>query len=130
MSEHFNYPETSCRCGCGYNPVSDVLLGFLEDLRAAINEQYATPETGEIGLNLNCVCRCPDHNAAVGGVPNSQHVEGTAADIDVTTLPIDVDTLADLCVSLNADGVGRYPNFVHADVRDGRVGSGAAWDER
>ena len=128
MSEHFSAAETSCHCGCGYNPVSDTLLDFLECLRNEISYRYRNGQ--EIALNVNCVCRCPSHNAEVGGVPNSQHVDGTAADIDVTSLPISVDTLADMCVEFGADGVGRYPNFVHADVREGRVGAGYAWDER
>lgn len=121
-SEHFSEGELSCHCCGGFpeNGIDDNLLSLLEDVRNAVGE----------AITVNCVYRCPSHNAEVGGVPNSQHVLGTAADVDVTSLSISVDQLADIAVSLNADGVGRYDNFVHMDVRDGRVGSGYAWDER
>ena len=121
-SEHFSESELSCHC-CGGFPdggIDDNLLNLLEDIRNAVGEP----------ITVNCCYRCPAHNAEVGGVPNSQHVLGTAADIDVTSLSIGVDELADIAVSLGADAIGRYPNFVHVDVRDGRVGSGFAWDER
>ena len=80
-------------------------------------------------VELSCAYRCPNHNADVGGVTNSQHVLGTAADVLVPD-GWSVDKLADLAVELGADGVGRYysNDFVHVDVRDGRVGSGYAWN--
>lgn len=79
--------------------------------------------------DINCGYRCPDHNADVGGVPNSQHVTGQAADIDASKFG--VEPLAKLCESLGADGVGRYGLddglFVHVDVRAGRTGGEFRW---
>ena len=121
-SEHFSEGELSCHC-CGGLPdggIDDNLLALLEDIRAQVGEP----------ITINCGYRCSAHNAEIGGVPNSQHVLGTAADIDVTSLSIGVDELADIAVNLGADGVGRYPNFVHIDVRDGRIGADYAWDDR
>lgn len=120
-SEHFSDAELSCRC-CGCLPengMDDNLLGLLEDMRAAAG----------VPLQLSCAYRCPAHNAEVGGVRNSQHVIGTAADIIVPD-GMTVDELADIAVSLNADGVGRYygSGFVHVDVRSGRCGAGYAWE--
>lgn len=118
-SANFSENELACHC-CGGFPgdgIDNNLLALLEDLRAQFGP-----------LSLNCCYRCPSHNAEVGGVPDSQHVLGTAADVDCSD--IDVDTFADAAVQLGADGVGRYPNFVHVDVRDGRTGAGYAWDER
>ena len=70
-------------------------------------------------MELNCAYRCPTHNAEVGGVPNSQHVAGTAADVAVPE-GMTVDELADIAAGI-FDGVGRYydANFVHCDVRAG-----------
>jgi uncharacterized protein YcbK (DUF882 family) len=61
----------------------------------------------------------------VGGVPNSQHVLGTAADITVDD--ISIDELADIAKECGADGVGRYYGlqFVHIDVR----GYDAEWEQ-
>jgi len=103
--------------------VFDILMhGFL-DLLDEIRERVGGP------VELSCAYRCPNHNADVGGVTNSQHVLGTAADVLVPD-GWSVDKLADLAVELGADGVGRYysNDFVHVDVRDGRVGSGYAWN--
>lgn len=55
--------------------------------------------------------RCPELNEAVGGVPNSQHPEGEAADCGVT----DPFALAKLAVKLRLpfDQMILYPSFVH-----------------
>jgi uncharacterized protein YcbK (DUF882 family) len=73
--------------------------------------------------------RCPAHNAAVGGVPNSQHVQGTAADVqtpnfDHCNTP---DQLAWYCRQLPFDGIGVYDWGCHVDVRDGGIGSDIEW---
>jgi uncharacterized protein YcbK (DUF882 family) len=120
-SKYFSDEELTCHC-CGQYPEQGMdqnLLDLLDEIREAVGGP----------VNISCAYRCPDHNAEVGGVPNSQHVEGTAADIIVPD-GWSVNQLADLAVSLNADGVGRYYDdcFVHVDVRDGRVGAGYAWE--
>ena len=63
------------------------------------------------------------HNAEVGGVPNSQHVLGTAADI---TIPeIGFDRARELAESIDFDGTGFYSPldscvawFIHVDTRE------------
>ena len=70
----FNEWELSCKCCGGFpdeNGVDDRLVAVLDHLR----EQMGGP------LEISCAYRCPEHNAEVHGVPNSQHVLGTAADI-------------------------------------------------
>jgi uncharacterized protein YcbK (DUF882 family) len=71
MSKYFSEAETQCHCGCGQNHVSPLLLEKLDQMR----EMIGGP------VELSCAYRCPSHNAEVGGVPNSQHVMGTAADV-------------------------------------------------
>lgn len=120
-SIYFSDDELTCHC-CGKYPengMSQSLLDLLDEIR----ERVGGP------VELSCAYRCPNHNADVGGVTNSQHVLGTAADVLVPD-GWSVDKLADLAVELGADGVGRYysNDFVHVDVRDGRVGSGYAWN--
>ena len=84
-------------------------------------------EAGIRADEINCGYRCPKHNAEVGGVPNSQHVDGTAADVDAGSTGVEL--LARMFEELKADGVGRYfdDNFVHVDVRDGRTDGGYRW---
>ena len=75
---------------------------------------------------VNSAYRSPAHNAAVGGVANSYHVQGLAADIRPEKLE-DLDDLQDLCLELVLEGgVGLYDTFVHVDVR----GRKARWDNR
>lgn len=59
--------------------------------------------------------RCPELNKAVGGVDNSQHMTGEAADCGVT----DPLALAKLLLRLNIDfdQVGLYPSFVHISYK-------------
>ena len=108
-----------CHC-CGKLPEA----GMDQNLIDVLN---AIPEL--TGDDINCGYRCPKHNAEVGGVPNSQHVDGTAADVDAAKWG--VEKLALEFEALRADGVGRYPgdmgNFCHVDVRDGRTDAGYRW---
>lgn len=98
------------------------LLALLEDMRAEVGE----------ALVLSCAYRCQEHNDEIpGSVPNSQHVQGKAADVIVPD-DISVDDLADIAVACGADGVGRYydSGFVHVDVREGRCSAGYAWSDQ
>lgn len=108
LSEHFSEKEFACR-HCGKLPeqgISPILLNGLELLRSIVKRP----------IHVTSGYRCPDHNAAVGGVTNSQHVLGTAADIYVDGLP--VHELASTCRKI-FDGVGVYEadGFVHVDMR-------------
>jgi len=111
LSPHFDSAEFKCRC-CDYgtNPgdVSDELLVALEDLRAHF---------GGHPVVLNSGCRCKAHNAAVGGASSSQHLLGTAADLNVSRQS--PKTVADYLASRypNKYGIGRYASFTHLDVR-------------
>lgn len=59
--------------------------------------------------------RCPELNEAVGGVKNSQHQYGEAADCGCT----DPLSLARLLVRLNIDfdQLGLYPSFCHISYK-------------
>ena len=75
---------------------------------------------------VNSAYRSPEHNRAVGGVENSFHVQGLAADIRPEHSE-DLADLQDLCLDLNDHGgVGLYNTFVHVDARGVR----ARWDNR
>lgn len=111
LSEHFDSSEFACHCGCDYKSygaeISPRLIQVLERIRHYL---------GDIPLEINSGVRCPAHNANVGGVYNSRHVIGDAADI---ALPEGLDStyLADVAKKCGADGIGIYEWGVHVDMR-------------
>lgn len=76
-STHFKKAEFACECGgryCNGYPggnTSAKLLGILESLRS----YYGKPITVTSGQ------RCPTYNRQIGGISNSAHIYGKAADI-------------------------------------------------
>jgi uncharacterized protein YcbK (DUF882 family) len=113
VSKHFSFTEFSCKRGCVFNAVDVQLLNVLEDVRTHLDKP----------VTIDCVYRCPSHNKAVGGVENSQHVQGIAADIAVRdTSP---DKVADFLEKHHpGTGIGRYATFTHIGVR----GYAARWN--
>ena len=78
MSSSINYfeNEIACRCSCGANKVSELLLIRLNRLR----DGYGAP------VFTSSIYSCPDHNASEKGSPTSSHIsteehECTAADL-------------------------------------------------
>lgn len=117
VSEHFSVNELACH-HCGVQGVKKAMIDFLEDLRNEIGEP----------LYITSGYRCPTHNERVGGVLNSQHTKGLAADCYAETLG--VYELAAIGRRLGADAAVPYPDqqFVHFDIREGRVGAGYTWE--
>lgn len=116
LSQHFDSTEFACKCGCGgMNGGADVdprLVEVLERMRQAL----------EVPLILSCGYRCPAHNYEVGGVSNSQHIYGKAADVQKPD-GVSLARLARAAELAGADGIGVYDWGVHVDVR----GYAARW---
>ncbi len=96
-----------------YARVAPALVELLERLRA---------ELGGKPLQITSSYRPPVYNGSVGGVSNSVHLDGLAADVVCTHVPL--ATLFDTADHLVGDrgGVGRYwaEGFVHVDLRGER----------
>ena len=94
IGTYFDDYEFACKCGRhGYDsdghPILDhVIDKRLVDVLDAIRERIGKP------IEVLSGYRCPEHNAEVRGVPNSQHVEGTAADITSHKWPRNVGPTA------------------------------------
>lgn len=88
----------------------------------AIRSRYGKPIVVTSGY------RSPEHNAKVGGVKNSYHTLGLAADIrPLNENRSDLTGLQAICDEMNPHGgVGFYDTFVHVDIR----GEHARWDNR
>lgn len=116
LSTHFDKSEFACHhCGQCIR-IHPRLTELLEELRANI---------GNIPIHINSGYRCPTHNANVGGVPNSQHVQGTAADLAIPQT-LSLSEFVEYVKQLPFDWIGVYPYsyFVHVDVRNGGIGTG------
>ena len=72
--------DTARARGIDNTPTEEVkenLQALIENVLDPLREAYGKP------ISVNSGYRCPELNKVVGGVSNSQHVKGQAADIDV-----------------------------------------------
>lgn len=111
--EYFTPDEFKCKCGgkyCkGYPHEPDERMVRIAD---AIRKRIGKPITVNSGL------RCKTHNANVGGVSNSQHLYGTAADLGCPTgcTPEQMASIAEEIMG-DTGGIGIYPWGIHIDTR-------------
>lgn len=89
--------------------VRDSILALTENVLQPLRDAWGKP------LKINSGYRCKALNAAVGGVPTSQHVKGEAADI-ATGDPVKLARLA-VKLGLPFDQMILYPTFVHFSHR-------------
>lgn len=85
--------------------VRDSILALTENVLQPLRDAWGKP------LKVNSGYRCKALNAAVGGVPTSQHVKGEAADIAAGD-PVKLARLA-VKLGLPFDQMILYPSFVH-----------------
>lgn len=72
----FSMNEFECHCGCRMPDSARAnIVALVEQVLDPARERYGKP------VCVNSGYRCASHNAAVGGVANSQHTRGEAADI-------------------------------------------------
>lgn len=118
VGKFFSENEFACKCW-RHNGLDHVIDKRLVDLLDAIRERVGEP------VYITSGYRCPEHNAEVGGVPNSFHTQGIACDIYCDG--VSVEELAQIAEECGAQGVGRYysQGFVHVDVR----GWQARWEQ-
>ena len=81
--------------------IQALVINVLQPLRTAWGAE----------LVINSGYRCPELNEAVGGVPNSMHLRGEAADV-ATPTPLRLARKA-VEMKLPFDQMGIYPTFVH-----------------
>ena len=112
LSAHFDSSEFRCKC-CNQLPESGInpdLIELLEEIRRAL----AKP------LIITSGYRCEPHNRECGGKPKSQHMLGNAADIHISGVSASqLWTFLDRNFQSRCKGLGKYPSFVHVDVREG-----------
>lgn len=110
LSQHFDVREFRCKDGSDKVIVDDKLVTVLEKIRQHFNAPVL----------ITSAYRNATYNKKVGGVSNSQHVKGTAADIVVQGhTPTEVCQYAEHLMPTYG-GIGQYSTFTHIDVRSNR----------
>lgn len=112
--------DINCPC-CGLSALDIRLHYALLDLEDLLPSLY----------KVTSLCRCPRHNAEVGGTPGSLHLIGRAVDLK----PVDITLYQLMAVALTVPafergGIGLYPSpgILHLDIRPnparwGKIGS-------
>lgn len=112
LSTNFRVREFACKDGSDAVLVAPRLVMVLQSIR----DHFGA------GVNITSGYRTPQYNQKVGGVENSQHCYGTAADITVNG--VSVEKVAAYARKIMPDwgGVATYQKqgFVHVDVRETR----------
>ena len=113
LSAHFKVREFACGDGSDAVLVAPRLVMVLETIRS----HFCAP------VVIHSAYRTPQYNAKVGGVTDSQHCYGTAADIVVRgKTPAQVAAYArQLMPDWGGVGVYAKQNFVHIDVREAKA---------
>lgn len=100
---YFTKEELQCGCGCFKCEMDDMFLERLDMLRNARGRP----------IRLTSAYRCAEHNANVGGVPNSSHTKGLAVDIAADSR--EKYWILKHAFELGFQGVGIAQGFVHLD---------------
>ena len=124
LTKNFKLEEFACKDG---TPVPNILFANVTEL--ANNLQIIREALGK-PVHINSAYRTVEYNKKVGGVSNSQHVIGRAADIHVNGLtPKEVHAVIEGLIKqgkVKQGGLGLYDTFVHYDTR----GVNKRWDFR
>ena len=105
LSRDFNDYEFACGCGCGYDDIDSKLVEKLQCLRDLVGKPVI----------VTSGCRCKMYNLHIGGVSNSPHLLGLAADIQVSGMtPVTLAILADRIQYIR---IGIYDKHLHIDIK-------------
>lgn len=118
ITKDFSYREFERSEVADAKHICNVITSFeVRDSIQALTENVLQPLRDAWGkpLKVNSGYRCKALNAAVGGVPTSQHVKGEAADIAAGD-PVKLARLA-VKLGLPFDQMILYPTFVHFSHR-------------
>lgn len=110
---YFKRTEFRCPCPrCGGFPVEpdEKLVRTVDEIRRRLGRPIGIVDSGGSGV------RCPAHNAEVGGVANSEHLYGRAADLHCSSAtPAQMKAVAEAVMGASG-GIGLYSWGIHVDV--------------
>lgn len=110
LSANFKVEEFACKDGSDYLLIDTELVKLLQKIRDHFGK----------AVTINSAYRNAAYNKKVGGVSNSQHVLGYAADIVIKGIaPKAVAQYAEFLMP-SRGGIGLYRTFTHIDTRASR----------
>ena len=112
---YFKRAEFRCPCGrCGGFPVEpqESIARTVDEIRYRLGIPISIVDGGGSGV------RCAAHNAEVGGVSDSQHLYGLAADLHSAASPAQMLAVAEDVMG-HTGGIGLYSWGIHVDKRSG-----------
>ena len=112
--EYFTREEFRCQCGgkyCNGFPVEpeEKMVRTVDEIRRRLGVPVSIVDAGGSGV------RCEVHNAAVGGVYNSEHLYGRAADLHSSASPAQMKAVAEEVMG-QSGGIGLYDWGSHVDT--------------
>ena len=115
--EYFTREEFRCQCKgkyCNGFPAEpeEKLVRTLEEIRKQLGVPITIVESGGSGV------RCKQHNANVGGVANSNHLYGKAADLHSSKSPEEMARVAEEVMGTTGE-LGIYKWGIHVGVNCG-----------
>lgn len=110
LSANFKVKEFACKDGSDPVFIAPELVDILQKIRNHFGKAVV----------INNGYRTPTYNKKVGGATYSQHLYGTAADIEISGVkPKEVAAYVETLMP-DKGGIGIYPTFTHVDVREVR----------
>jgi uncharacterized protein YcbK (DUF882 family) len=114
ITDNFSWAEFHCKDG---TYVPDSLMQNVKEL--AENLQALRDYLG-CAIHINSAYRTPSYNERIGGVKNSYHTKGMAADIvSRNHSPQQLKTIIEGLIQngkMKQGGLSAYPSFVHYDI--------------
>ena len=112
--KYFTREEFRCQCKgkyCNGFPVEpqEKMVRTVDEIRRRLGVPVTIVESGGSGV------RCPVHNANVGGVANSNHLTGNAADLHSGKSPEEMARVAEEVMG-NTGEIGIYDWGIHVGV--------------
>jgi uncharacterized protein YcbK (DUF882 family) len=122
MTKNFSKEEFDCNDG------SEMPINVYHNMVKVANQLQTLRDYIGKPIQVNSAWRSEEYNASIGGVKNSQHIMGRAADIVIKGMtPIEVSKIIEELIGkgdMLQGGLGIYSSFVHYDIR----GTKARWD--
>ena len=114
-SKNFTWAEFASKDGAEMPPAVKENIKKLAQNLEVIRSYFNLP------IKINSGWRSEAHNRNIGGVKNSAHVKGNAADIVIKgKTAAEVQNGIEVLIKagkISEGGVGKYPNFTHYDIR-------------